>query len=656
MTLPPRLMTAVWLVDQRGFSVIPLEVGGKKPVAKWQAFQLARPSRDNLDAWFTADPNRNLGIVTGAISNVVAVDLDSAEAVAWAEARLPPTEMKTITARGQHWFYQHPGIAISNRAHLQTEQQQLALDVRGDGGYVVAPTSVHESGFVYTRLGSWPPTSALPPFDPAWIASSEPPTAETPPRPDDRATVLSRAREYVLQVPPAIQGHGGDAHTYRLCCKLVRGFALTGDEAWELLRPWNSRCQPPWLESDLREKLSNALRYGDEPVGGRRDAPRPGDPPTDPAPPPDTSASLILQPAYDVMTGAPLLEVVEGLAWQNSITLVPAESGAGKTFLLLDLAGAVAAGLPWHGRQTLAGSVVYLAFEGGLRLRLEALHHIAGRHLDNLYIGEPREPLSPRLVRETEVSSPGELAVAAAIDTLAATLAATGKPAVTLLIVDTVRASLAGSEDHSEAVSAYLRVIRRLMTRLPGVAAILAHHTGWNDGDQGRKRERGSSAWRGNVDSTALLETRPYDRDRGEAELTLRMLKTRDGEDLAPLPLLRQRVDLHRLDRYGRAVTSCIITRDTRSSADVAAEEAAAAEAAQQRADVEMLRFIRDHPTMTAQADIREHLNARAADIGATIARLLTRDWLAHPKKRQPYVVTELGLAVLANAEAEGRF
>ena len=43
-----RLAVAQWLVEARGFSVIPLKTRGKKPAAKWSAFQMARPSRDNL--------------------------------------------------------------------------------------------------------------------------------------------------------------------------------------------------------------------------------------------------------------------------------------------------------------------------------------------------------------------------------------------------------------------------------------------------------------------------------------------------------------------------------------------------------------------------------------------------------------------------------
>ena len=77
-----------------------------------------------------------------------------------------------------------------------------------------------------------------------------------------------RARRYLERVPPAITGQHGDVQTFRVCCRIVRGFALEDDEAVEVLQRWNARCQPPWSETDLREKVRSARRYGREPIGG----------------------------------------------------------------------------------------------------------------------------------------------------------------------------------------------------------------------------------------------------------------------------------------------------------------------------------------------------------------------------------------------------
>jgi hypothetical protein len=65
-------------------------------------------------------------------------------------------------------------------------------------------------------------------------------------------------------VRAAIAGQHGDLHTFTVCCRIVRGFALSDDEALAVLSEWNSRCEPPWSERKLRDKISRARRYGKE--------------------------------------------------------------------------------------------------------------------------------------------------------------------------------------------------------------------------------------------------------------------------------------------------------------------------------------------------------------------------------------------------------
>jgi len=79
---------------------------------------------------------------------------------------------------------------------------------------------------------------------------------------------LERARRYLAALPPAIAGSHGDLHTFRVCCRLVRGFALDDGEALTLLQQWNCRCQPPWTDRELEQKIASARRYGREPIGG----------------------------------------------------------------------------------------------------------------------------------------------------------------------------------------------------------------------------------------------------------------------------------------------------------------------------------------------------------------------------------------------------
>jgi hypothetical protein len=83
---------------------------------------------------------------------------------------------------------------------------------------------------------------------------------------EQRLDPVERARRYLARVPPAIAGEHDDVHTYRVCCRLVRGFALADQEALTVLTEWNARCRPPWTEYELEDKLRRARRYGREPI------------------------------------------------------------------------------------------------------------------------------------------------------------------------------------------------------------------------------------------------------------------------------------------------------------------------------------------------------------------------------------------------------
>jgi hypothetical protein len=363
----------------------------------------------------------------------------------------------------------------------------------------------------------------------------------------------------------------------------------------------------------------------------------------------DQSPHLTFQPASVVINAPRPVAVVEGLAWAGCVTVVVSESGAGKTFVTFDMGAAVSAGLPWHGRRTREGSVAYLSYEGdALGLRLRALRDVRGQRLEHVYILRVNDPLSPKVTRDGEERSLGELRVIQALTTLAADLRKSGKPPVVLVIIDTVRASMVGSEDSSEHVSAYLRAVRRVLACVPSAAIMLTHHAGWQDGDTQRKRERGSSAWRGNCDATLYLEAGEYDSDSGTAPLTLRTLKVRDNERPAPLHLVRRRVELNEIGDNGEPVTSCVIESDRRSHEDRQAEATAALEAEHRSIDLRLLRTITERPDMaTSQDRLRLLMGIRKVAVADSLSRLLRSGWVEPAARNQPYRVTRIGASAL---------
>lgn len=242
-----------------GLSVIPLRPRDKKPkLASWKEYQGRLSTEEELRAWF-ADGRANLGIVTGAVSGVVVVDADSQEAQSWIQAQ-HPSPMTTVTGKGRHFWFRHPITEVRNGAKLRG----MALDVRGDGGYVVAPGSVHPDGGLYTEEGVWS-VEGLPVFESSWLQDSKVQPLKA--AGDDK---LRRATAYVASVPGAPEGER-DATAFRLACKLVRGFDLADTDALDLLTQWAGSCAPPFPTNDLPAKIRSAHleRAGAEPYGGR---------------------------------------------------------------------------------------------------------------------------------------------------------------------------------------------------------------------------------------------------------------------------------------------------------------------------------------------------------------------------------------------------
>lgn len=239
---------------------------GKVPAFAWREFQDRLPTDDELVAWFGGEP-MNIAVVTGAIADVVVVDPDSRDALRWCVRHLPYTPWQTKTGRGFHLWYRHPGVRVPNRSRIETRDGRLALDVRGDGGYVIAPGSVHATGVVYEFAGDWSATrEQVPRFWPGWLQRPERRAAPVrSPRPT--GNVIERARRYLAAIPRPEIGMGSDVATLSAACRLVRGFGLTAVDAESLLWEW-AGGRPGWDREWIARKVSHAIRYGTEPIGG----------------------------------------------------------------------------------------------------------------------------------------------------------------------------------------------------------------------------------------------------------------------------------------------------------------------------------------------------------------------------------------------------
>jgi hypothetical protein len=130
--------------------VFPCKERGKEPAI---GDNLRRASTDvNLISGWWSATNFNIGIATGEGSGVWVLDIDGEDGEATLrelEAKnglLPPT-VEAITGKGRHLYWRWPtGCIIRNR---QVNSNMPGIDVRGNGGYVLAPPSIHPSGRAY---------------------------------------------------------------------------------------------------------------------------------------------------------------------------------------------------------------------------------------------------------------------------------------------------------------------------------------------------------------------------------------------------------------------------------------------------------------------------------------------------------------------------
>ncbi len=259
------IVMAALLYCRLGFAVHWLRHRGKEPVS--YGYQRASCA-NQMQLLATYKRGYNVGLHTGRVQGcrnpVVVLDLDTEEVLMWARANLPISTIRARSCKGEHWYYRRPeGEArIGNRVRVDG----IALDIRADEGNIVAPSSIHPTGFVYESIEPWTVArvGAMPIFEPDWF-----PTAPAAPAPlllmsrsnEVTQQAAKRAAAYLQKVPPAIAGQGGSLQTFNAAVAIVRGFSLDEETAYQLLAEhYNPRCEPPWSEAELRHKVMYAAR------------------------------------------------------------------------------------------------------------------------------------------------------------------------------------------------------------------------------------------------------------------------------------------------------------------------------------------------------------------------------------------------------------
>jgi putative DNA primase/helicase len=142
----PRFVVAYDQVAKLGLWGFPVTSDGTKlPCVKWKDYQDRPPSPDELADWRKRYHSASVGIPTGIATGIIVIDADNADAICCLESRGLPKTWTVRTRRGRHYYFAHPDFTVTNSAGLIADH----VDVRGRGGFVVAPGSLGKDSFVY---------------------------------------------------------------------------------------------------------------------------------------------------------------------------------------------------------------------------------------------------------------------------------------------------------------------------------------------------------------------------------------------------------------------------------------------------------------------------------------------------------------------------
>lgn len=214
---------------EMGWSIIPID-SNKKPFIKWEEYQNRIATIEEVEGWFEQWPSANIGIVTGSVSKLIVVDIDPRHGGTNDLFKEYKTPCSRTGGGGWHYYFTSDSM-ITNRAGVLP-----GIDIRGEGGYIIAPPSLHSSGGSYQWLIS-PKEATLLEF-PHWIFQA----TEMKQDKSDWQTVLSGVSEGERNTSAA-----------RVIGKLLSVFPSSDWDEFvvPLIRDWNNQNNPPLSEQEL---------------------------------------------------------------------------------------------------------------------------------------------------------------------------------------------------------------------------------------------------------------------------------------------------------------------------------------------------------------------------------------------------------------------
>lgn len=242
------LKAALWYAS-KGMSIIPVGQD-KKPLLKWQKYQQERAGVALLKEWWGKWPAANIGIVTGEISGVCVVDIDTDEGRETFNGLISDS-LQFPTANtpkgGQHCYFQHNAGMRNNCRVLP------GCDFRGDGGYIIAPPSE-------TPKGKY-----------KWLSSAGLHEIEAPPLPGEYIDAVTTCDTVVTprygasQTVTMFENGRRDEDLFHVANCMVKG-GMPEKEAVQvvrvIMRSWGEDDER-WALDKVQSAISRKARKGD---------------------------------------------------------------------------------------------------------------------------------------------------------------------------------------------------------------------------------------------------------------------------------------------------------------------------------------------------------------------------------------------------------
>lgn len=239
------MLNAALAYAERKLAVFPCRPRDKLPLTQ-HGCKDATVDLDQIKTWWSAEPAANIGMATGDISKLFVLDIDGMDAeselrkLERQHGAIPPT-VESVTGRGRHLFFgTPPDISV----RCSAGKLGPGLDIRGDGGFVVLPPSIHPSSRVYC----WSVNSANAFADaPAWLLDRISERATKPSAPSDWRALVSN---------PILEGTR-DTSLARVAGHLLRHY-VDALVVMELVQALNKqRCTPPLPEADVARVVNS---------------------------------------------------------------------------------------------------------------------------------------------------------------------------------------------------------------------------------------------------------------------------------------------------------------------------------------------------------------------------------------------------------------